>query len=176
MLPHAVIQTYDPARLFFRFRFFSTVKENTTDNVTSLSPSLENMYHLRPSTRWFRCMIGSSAASLAHSRMLKLSPRLRNSNFHFTGTGLTHQMECFTFRWDSIHVILDLTSHRSSCLARSFGTTCKHMSLTTVRTEIYQWLSIYFHAIFNPGQKESWLLCACKHNLFVLTDNLHIIH
>lgn len=51
----------------------------------SLSLSSENMYHLRPSTRSFRFMTGSSAAWLDHSQMLRPSPRLQSSICPSTG-------------------------------------------------------------------------------------------
>lgn len=53
--------------------------------ILSLSLSSENMYHLRPSTRSFRFMTGSSAAWLDHSQMLRPSPRLQSSICPSTG-------------------------------------------------------------------------------------------
>lgn len=43
------------------------------------------MYRLRPSTRWFRFMIGSSAAWPVHSQTLRPSLKLRSFIFHSTG-------------------------------------------------------------------------------------------
>lgn len=119
--------------------------------LTSFFLFSENMYHLRPSTRWFRFMTGSSAAWLAHSPMPRPSPRLQSFTCPSTGETPT---------W--IHwAILLKYAHRENIFI-TFHITF-HTEIISIKCP--DWLLILF---MTPGQRQSYTVVFMQTNIYNL--------